>query len=723
MINHDHWSISSQTFEPARQNHEETIFTIGNGYLSTRGTFEEGYPGESHTTFVAGVFDDIPIVFTELANLPNWVSLDILIEGERFSMKDGQVLAFERKLDLHSGVLSRSVRWQSPKGKTVDFNFQRFASLANVHLLCLQVSVTPVNFSGTVEVHSDLNGNEATMGMLHLSWLDQGVDENSAWLSVRTNASKMNLAMAMRLHVEGGRAVKQVGWDIKNHPTLAASWQAVPGETVTFEKIVTVFNSRDGADPLQAAQDALKQQPQPAWGAAAFEHVTAWEKEWEISDVVIEGDDLAQNSLRFNIYQLLIAAPRHDEHVSIGAKTLSGYGYRGHSFWDTEIFMLPFFTYTRPDIARNLLSYRYHNLAGARKKAKANGYSGAQFPWESAADGEEVTPTWVPSQTDRSQLIRIWTGDIEIHVSSDIVYALWRYWQMTGDDAFLCERGAEIILETARFWATRAEWNADAQRYEFNNVIGPDENHDRINNNAYTNCFARWNLLTAIKLVDWLQSNYPAQWNEVAAKIQLDLNELVTWKKVADQIYIPYQAETRMMEQFEGYFKCTDLDLEDYKDRTISMQALLGIDEACATQILKQPDVLMLFYLLPEDYDMETVRINYDYYTPRTDHTYGSSLGPAIQSIMACKVGDIADAYEHFLRAAKADLYDVRGNAGDGIHGASAGGLWQAVVFGFSGLNVTTDGWKVEPHLPKGWKRVAFKFYLHGKLHEVEVKG
>ena len=520
MITHEPWSISSPAFEPQKQNHEETIFSIGNGYLSTRGTFEEGYPNESHTTFVAGVFDDIPIVMTELANIPNWVSLDILIEGERFSMKDGQVLAYARRLDLHAGVLTRSVRWQSPKGKIVDFIFERFASLVNVHLLCLRASVTPVNFSGSVEVHADLNGNEATLGMLHLSWIDQQVKDQNAWLSVRTNGSKINLAMAMRLAVQGAKKLTQMGWDIKNHPTLAANWQAVEGETVTFEKVVTVFTGRDGSDPLRMAQDALAQQPEFAWDGAYREHVAAWEKEWEISDVVIEGDDLAQNSIRFNLYQLLIAAPRSDERVSIGAKTLSGYGYRGHSFWDTEIFMLPFFTYTRPEIAKNLLSYRYHNLAGARKKARENGFKGAQFPWESAAEGEEVTPTWLPGQTDRTQLVRIWTGDIEIHVSSDIVYALWRYWQMTGDDAFLCERGAEIILETARFWASRAEWNAAAGRFEYTNVIGPDENHDRINNNAYTNCFARWNLLTAIRLVDWLRPptrmigrNWPRKFN------------------------------------------------------------------------------------------------------------------------------------------------------------------------------------------------------------------
>jgi kojibiose phosphorylase len=401
-----------------------------------------------------------------------------------------------------------------------------------------------------------------------------------------------------------------------------------------------------------------------------------------VADIWIDGDDDAQLAVRFNIYQLLIAGPRHDSFVNIGAKTLSGFGYRGHSFWDTEVFMLPFFTYVRPDIARNLLSYRFHNLPGARQKAQANGYQGAQYPWESAGTGEEVTPTWVPHPTDRTKLVRIWTGDIEIHVSADIAYAIMQYWRLTGDHAFMRNCGARIILETARFWASRAEWNAAANRYEYNDVIGPDEYHDHIDNNAYTNYFARWHLLSATDIASWLEQTG----SPLLSALNITGEELASWREIAGKIYFAQDPQTRIIEQFEGYYERKPVDLQSLEPRTISVQELFGIEGANSTQVLKQPDVLMLLYLHPEAFDDHTVRANYDYYTPRTDHTFGSSLGPAIQAIMACRVGEIGEAYEHFQRAAQADLYDVRGNAGDGIHGASAGGLWQAVVLGFAGL-------------------------------------
>ena len=431
--------------------------------------------------------------------------------------------------------------------------------------------------------------------------------------------------------------------------------------------------------------------------------------------MVIDGDPDVQRAIRFNISQLLIAAPRHDNRVSIGAKTLSGFGYRGHSFWDTEIFMLPFFTYTRPEIARNLLSYRFHNLAGARKKAQVNGYHGAQYPWESAGEGEEVTPTWVPDPADRTKLIRIWTGDIEIHISADIAFAAWQYWLASGDEAFLLERGAEILLETARFWSARVEWNAGRERFEINDIVGPDEYHDHVNNNAYTNALARWNLGMALKVAAWLKEAHPGAWRTLSDRLGLKEEEFIRWQQVIERIYLPFDPQTRLIEQFEGFFERRPVDLAALEPRTLSMQAIEGIEGINETQVLKQADVLMLMYLLPELYDEDTVKSNFDYYDARTDHTFGSSLGPSIAAIMACRVGH-PSAYEQFMRAARADLYDVRSNAGDGIHGASAGGLWQAVVFGFAGLERTASGWQARPRLPAHWKRLAFRIIDHEEL-------
>jgi kojibiose phosphorylase len=418
---------------------------------------------------------------------------------------------------------------------------------------------------------------------------------------------------------------------------------------------------------------------------------------------------------------MLIAAPRHNDRVNIGAKTLSGFGYRGHAFWDTEIFMLPLFTYTAPQIARNLLNYRYHNLPGARAKASQNGFEGAQFPWESADTGEEVTPAWIPDFTQRSRLIRIWTGDIEIHISADIAYAAMQYWKLTGDDPWMVEKGAELVLDTAKFWASRAELNPRTGRFEYTDVIGPDEYHEHVDNNYFTNYFARWNLSTGLTILAWLQQVAPEQASELVERLDLTQNRLDHWRQVAANMYLPAPKEG-VLEQFEGYFERKYIHLPDLEPRNRSVQVIYGIEGTNDTQVLKQPDVLMLMYLLRQEFADEIVSTNYDYYTARTDHSFGSSLGPSIQAIMACELGKPDEAYEHFIRAVRADLRDIRGNAGDGIHAASAGGTWQTVVFGFGGLRVTEDGWQVTPRLPKHWKRLAFQFFHKGELQRVDIR-
>jgi len=333
-----------------------------------------------------------------------------------------------------------------------------------------------------------------------------------------------------------------------------------------------------------------------------------------------------------------------------------------------------------------------------------------------------VTPTWVPDPEDRTRLIRIWTGDIEIHITADVAMGVMQYWRTTGDEAFMLDQGAELVLDGASFWASAAQREDDGHCH-FRNVVGPDEYHDRIDDNAFTNYVAVWHLRTGLRLAQWLAEQHPERWVELAEQLGLDSEWLETWQTVANGILLPLDPASGLIEQFEGYFGLVDLDLAELRDRsrTVSMQQLHGIEGIAGTQILKQPDVLMLAYLLPELFTAETLRANYDYYDPRTDHEHGSSLGPAISAVMACRAGQPEIGYAHFERAALADLLDVRHNAGDGIHGASAGGLWQAVVFGFAGLSVTPDGFATAPMLPAHWQRVAFTVTIRGERHRLEV--
>lgn len=712
------WSVTEADFSPQKLHHLETIFTIGNGYLSTRGAFEEGYPGDSRATLVHGVFDDVPLVFTELANAPDWLPIYILADGERFSLSEGKVIHFERSLDLQTGLLTRKLKWISPSGKGISLVYERFASLADEHLLCQRCVVT-ADFDGELEIDVSLEGNTENYGFAHWRWVKQGLTPDGIiYLHSQTRTTTIDLALAMRLHTSR-QPEKEAYCNTVNVPTRTLIFTVRSGETITLEKYVGIATSRDTPDPTgMAVEHALKS---PGWKAAFEDQQQAWQAEWKRMDIVIEGDDEAQLAVRSSIYQLLIAAPRHDDRVNIGAKTLSGFGYRGHSFWDTEIFMLPVFIYTSPQIARNLLNYRYQRLEAAREKARQNGYEGAQFPWESADSGKEVTPTWLPNFSDPTGLVRIWTGDIEIHISADISYATYLYWKTTGDDAWLIDCGAEMILDTAKFWASRAEWNPDTGKYEYNNVIGPDEYHDHVDDNFYTNYMARWNLKTALEILDWLNIHASDKASELTKKLELTADRINDWNHVIEHINLPIQPDG-LIEQFEGYFKRKDIDLAALEPRRISAQVYFGIEGCNETQVLKQPDVLMLMYLLPDEFEPSQMRVNYDYYTPRTDISYGSSLGPSIQAVMTCRIRNPETAYEYFIRAARADLLDVRGNASDGIHGASAGGTWQAVVFGFAGLHIDHDGWEVNPCMPAHWKRLRFHFIYCGQVQTVDIQ-
>ncbi len=716
------WTIKNDQFDPLRLHHQETVFTIGNGYFSTRGAFEEGYLGDSRATFIHGVFDQAPVVFTELANVPDWLPLQVVLDGELFSLDRGSIEAFEQSLDLRTGLLKREIRWRSPQGRLATITFERFASLADQYLAGVRCRVVP-EFEGTVEIRAFLKGDMDNEGLAHWRWVSQEQCDGVICMHNRTRQSQIDLALAMRVLAVVGRGVAREFWDVPNAPTAVLKFRSSPGSAIIVDKFVVMVTSRDmpaipDASVIQSAAVARLRQVVD-WPAALNASVDAWRQEWERTDVLIEGDDEAQLAIRFNLFQMLIAAPRHDDRVNIGAKTLSGFGYRGHAFWDTEIFMLPLFIYTAPHIARNLLNYRFRNLPGARRKAQANGYEGAQFPWESADTGDEVTPTWVPHFADPTKMVRIWTGDIEIHISADIAYAAFQYWKVTADDAWMVEKGAELILDTARFWASRAEWDVQSGCYEYNDVIGPDEYHESVNNNFFTNRMAQWNLRTALSILDWLHREHPSRADDLVKRLDLSASRLAHWNEVIDKMYLPV-AENGLIEQFEGYFQRKDVDLAAMEPRDRSVQVIFGIEGANETQALKQPDVLMLFYLL-RDYPPEIVRVNYDYYTPRTDHAFGSSLGPSIQAIMACEVGEPDDAYQHFIRAVRADLRDVRGNARDGIHAASAAGAWQAIVFGFAGLRLDQDGWRITPHLPSHWKRLSFKFIWRNVLQQVDI--
>ncbi len=726
------WHLVQDAFDPAAQHHMETIFTAGNGYFASRGSFEEGYPGDSATTFAHGVWDDMPISFTELVNLPNWLRLEIRIDGDTFRLDRGELLDFRRVTDLRRGIIRRDVAWRAPNGKTVDLHFERFHAYHHERVGAVRLLVTAISHPCAIEISAGIDGHVANQDLLHLRLGDQGQDAADAvWISATTRHTGVNIALATT--VSAGQSAGNAAPALENCPGLPAlrvNAELLPGQTVQLDKLAAVLTDKDSHDlpPIAAgdlARRALVELDGLTYDGLRADHVAAWDRVWREGDVIIEGDDEAQLAIRFNLFQLLVAAPQNDERVSIGAKTLSGYGYRGHVFWDTEIFMLPYLIYTYPRTARNMLLYRYHGLDGARRKAAGNGYRGAQFPWESAGTGDEVTPRWVPDFHDPTRLVRIWTGDIQIHITADIAYAIMQYWRVTGDDDFLRDYGAEIILDGARFWADRAEPEAGEEGqtvYAIRDVIGPDEYHDHVDNNSFTNFMCRWHLQTALEIHDWLAANHPAAAVDLRHRLRLTDEDFARWKDVIRGIRLLYNPDTGLIDQFEGFFDRATVDPELFRTADRSLQVIFGIEGANERQAIKQADVIMLLCLFRDEVDQKTWQINWDTYMPITDHRYGSSLGPSFHAWAACEVGRPAEAYAHFMLAARADLRNPRGNAEDGIHAASTGGVWQAAAFGFAGLRHTDDGHSVRPRLPRHWRRLAFNYRYHDQLFVVDIQ-
>ncbi len=720
------WKLTEKPFNPTHLFHSETVFTLGNGYLGSRATFEEGYPQEIAATLVHGIFnhheqDLVP----DLANVPAWFAMQITVDGERFSLSEGRIFGYARELDMQNGILCRQVLWQSPRGKLMRFAFERFTSMADPHILAQQVTITALDEVETLECVLFFNTDTA----LNFAYTTEGAVPVSHWKNVMAGNPTSNQAawqgettqsgyhVGMQQQVSLDRADVQIGAvDHTNHFQTSLK----PEQSITVTRLVSIATSRDTQNLPHFLDEKLKQAVAKGYETLKSEHTAAWAKIWEDMDIQIEGDEFVQKAVRFAAYQLIIAAPQHDERVSIGAKTLSGPGYKGHVFWDTELFMLPPFTLTQPYIARNLLMYRYHNLPGARKKARDEGFLGAMYPWESTDTGEETTPKWTLPDKEGNR-IRIWTGDHEQHISTDIAYAVWQYWQWTGDDDFFANYGAEILLDTAVFWYSRVEWNEEKQRYELSQQIGPDEYHENIDNSVYTNRMVVWHLQHAFKTLEWLSAHRPEKAQALLSALNISEEVRAKWQDIIEKMYIPRYEPLNVYEQFEGFFDKAEINLDLYTPRVTAMDVVLGHKRSNASQVIKQADVVMLIALLGEELgDYDELMRNWQVYVPRTAH--GSSLSQAMHAWVAARLGLVEEAYEHWVEAAGIDLQDTKGNVRDGIHGAANGGLYQALLLGFAGLQLDDEqGWKVEPVLPPWWKSMSFSFYYRGEKQRVTI--
>jgi trehalose/maltose hydrolase-like predicted phosphorylase len=489
------------------------------------------------------------------------------------------------------------------------------------------------------------------------------------------------------------------------------SWDAGLGETVRLDRVVAVYTSRDVADPADTARTHVETVQKRGLPALAKGHVDAWRHRWDAAEVQIVGDEAAQRALRFAVYHLVAAANPDDEHASIGARSLTGHAYRGHVFWDTEIYALPFYILTDPPAARALLMYRYHTLGAARRKAKRHGYQGALYAWESADSGEETTPRTAVGPDGR--MVSVLTGEQEHHISADIAYAVWQYWRATADNAFMVDAGADILVETARFWASRARMEADGHAH-IRAVIGPDEYHETVDDNAYTNVMTRWNLERAADAVAILKREQPADWSRLSARLALTEDEPAAWRRIAAALVTGFHPATGLFEQFEGYFGLEDVNVIEHRSCAMPIDVCLGRERIRQSKAIKQADVVALCALLWDEWPATIHRANFNYYEPRTAH--GSSLSPALHALVAARLGYGALARSYVRQAGEIDLANNMGNAAGGVHIAALGGLWQAAVFGVAGVRLREDGIGLGPHLLPGWTEMRCSLQWRGRL-------
>jgi len=704
------WRIDEEGYEASREHAVESRLAVSNGYYGVRGALETPTRTSRPRTFIAGFFDasSTEPVVPALVQAPNWIRVRPFLDGDPVSRGRGETLEYTRTLDLRHGMLWSDWRQRDRDGRVVRIRTLRLVSMAE---RSVAIQVAQIAVEQPSEITFDAVIDKPWIGLTR----DRVGRELTLW---RTEHAGRLLAVASTARMQvGNRELPAEFAQFNGARGERWTWIATPDEPATLVKFVSMVpgDTEDCGDVALLAMRRARRTDLRRYLAA---HTQAWADRWSASDVQIEGDDDAQRALRFAIYHLNSAANPEDDHVSVGARALTGEAYNGHVFWDTEIFLLPFYTFTWPAAARAMLMYRYHTLPAAREKAAELGYRGALFPWESADDGEEATPGYVTASD--GSVVMIKNGTQEQHISADVAYAVWQYWQATGDDAFLREAGAEIMLETARFWASRATLEADG-RYHIRQVIGPDEYHDSVDDNAYTNVMAQWNIDQGIETAHLLESSYPERWAELREKLKIEPSELDTWQAVARGIETGLDPASGLIEQFEGFFKLDPIFISGYTMRTAPMDVILGAERTRRSQIVKQADVVMLLQLLWERFSPQAREANFRFYEARTGH--GSSLSPVVHAVVAARLGDTSLAERYFQQAAAVDFDDTMGNAALGVHIGLQGGLWQVAVLGFAGMQLRPDGLRFDPHLPESWESLRFSTQWHGSKVRVAIDG
>jgi maltose phosphorylase len=726
----DEWLIIEEGFHPERNRESESIFSIGNGYMGQRANFEEQYTGDTLLgSYVAGVYypdktrvgwwkNGYPEYFAKVLNAPKWIGIDVSVNGKQIDLASSVIHSFRRVLNMKEGYLDRSFTLSASKNKTLEISSRRFLSMSEPDAGLIRYSIRSVDFEGTlgfnVYIDSDVRNEDANYGKKFWKEVAREAAAGMGIIISRTMKTDFHIATGMCYEMIRNNKRLTVKPSVINRDKYVANTFMVhtsPGDTFTLIKYVSVLSSLNNPkDELMSdVKQRLKEVSTKGFEKMFSAHCKEWDKIWAASDVVITGDVAAQQAIRFNIFQLNQTYTGKDERLNIGPKGFTGEKYGGSTYWDTEAFALPFFLKTAEQkVAKNLLLYRYKHLGASIKNAEKLGFKdGAALYPMVTMNGEECHNEWEITFE-------------EIHRNGAIAYAIYNYIRHTGDNDYLADYGLEVLIGISRFWSQRISWSENLKKYVMLGVTGPNEYENNVNNNWYTNTLAIWTLTYTISGVEKVRISNPDKFSKIIARTGFKSEkEIVQWQKIISNMHLPYDSKRKVFLQQDGFLDKVLMPATGIPAGEKPINQHWSWDRILRSCFIKQADVLQGLYIFDSEYDIETVKRNFDFYEPLTVHE--SSLSACIHSILASRIGNIEKAYELYLRTARLDLDDYNNEVGDGLHITSMAGTWLAIVEGFGGMQIIDHKVRFNPLIPEQWKSYSFHARFRGSKFEVKV--
>ncbi len=720
------WDIIENSFSEEQLVTTGSNFMIGNGYMGYRGTFDEWEADRFVACIVTDTWDQSEgSRWSELCNVPNGLFTQLYVGEELLSAFEGSTQQYHRALDMKYGLNKRKISWLSNAGGHTDLEVEKFASLSNHHLLVMRYELAARQYE-TYKLRTGIDGRVWSINGEHFKSYDSYEKDELLVMELHTCELNTLVVIAEGVKISGPQAVSSAIVEEDKRILREYVFELEQNQTVVIEKVVSITHDNELKNPLDSGIKYVTEGLEQGYEQLKSEHQLKWDAFWDVSDIRISGNEEAQILARFNIYQSFIATPTH-ENLPVGARGLSCQVYQGAAFWDQETFNLPMFVFTHPHIARRLVAYRHDTLDGARRKAKKLGYYGAFYAWTSGKTGDELFPDYFFTDVLSGRPIRNHFNCWQIHISPDVVYGIWLYYEATQDWDFMLQYGAEVIFEVAQFLVSRVHFKKDKNRYEIIRLLGPDEYHENVDNNAYTNYLSQFSLEKAVLIYGQLALNEPEILSRLMDITGITPQSVEEWKEIAELLYLPQpDPRTHVIEQFDGYFDLEDVRPDEVRQRLINSEEYWGWPNgvAVATQVLKQADVIQLLALM-DSFPKNVLKANYEYYEPRTEH--GSSLSPSVHALVASKTNHPEEAYRYFMEASTIDLYNASkkvmsgGSFLGGIHTAAAGGVWLVIIYGFAGFELLKDGAKFQPALPESWESLSFELVVKECRIQIEL--